>query len=346
VRLGQRALVWTVAAAISGLAVGVALGHTSTPLAASGVHGYDVSWPQCDGSAAHHMPAGHPSYVILGLTDGVGHTVNPCLGSQLGWARSHGVRVGGYLVASYPTRQQRAGAGNGLYGQCGASNRCRLRNDGAAQAKDALATMKSTGLAAPMVWIDVEFRHTDPWSHHNAGNAAVIQGIVRGLSAANMPYGVYTTSHMWTDIVGKYRVDAPNWLPVGHGGPRQALTMCQDTATGGVTWLVQYTRALDSDQTCPVLDAVPIRRSPLWPFRKTTLTQLSRGDAVRAVQQFVGVGVTGAYDAGTAAAVDSWEQLHHVPVTGKVAPYDWQAMGANDTTAGHTFWLSKIVSPS
>lgn len=342
----RRALVLTTAAALSGLAIGVALGHPSTPLAQSGTHGFDVSWPQCDGGAAHHMPAGRPPYVILGLTHGTGHSTNPCLRDQLGWARSHGVRVGGYLVASYPDRAQRRLAGNGVYGACGSSQRCRLHNDGAAQAKDALATMRSAGLAAPLVWIDVEFRHVHPWSQHNHANAAVIEGIVRGLRAANMPLGVYTTSHMWRDIVGRYRLDIPNWLPSGDGQPRHALSMCHATATGGVAWLVQYTRSLDSDLTCPALDAVQVRHSDLWPYRHTTQQLRSHGDAVRTVQQVVGARVTGAYDTTTAAAVSDWELAHHVPVTGKVAPYDWRAMGANETTTERAVQLSRIVSPS
>jgi hypothetical protein len=342
----RRPLVWIVAATLSGLAFGVALGHTSTPLAPSGTHGFDVSWPQCDGSGAHHMPSGRPAYVILGLTHGIGHTVNPCLRSQLAWAHGRGVRVGAYLVASYPTKAQRAASGSGLFGACGSSTRCRLRNDGAAQARDALATMHRIGLSAPLVWIDVEFRHSQRWSRHNAANAAVIQGIVGGLRHANVPLGVYTTSLMWRDMVGRYRLTVPNWLPGGDSKPRHALAMCGTTATGGVTWLVQYTRSLDSDLTCPVLDRVPTVHGPLWPYRNTTQQTGSRGNAVRAVQQVVGSRVTGAYDSATALAVSGWEQNHHVPVTGRVAPYDWRAMGADQVTRGHSFWLSRIVAAS
>ena len=74
-------------------------------------HGYDVSWPQCssagNGHQAAHMPTGG-TYVILGLTHGAGHTVNPCLGAQLKWAKEHGVMVGAYMVPSYPTPAQLA----------------------------------------------------------------------------------------------------------------------------------------------------------------------------------------------------------------------------------------------
>jgi hypothetical protein len=342
----RRALVWTVAAALSGLAIGAALGHASAPIAPTGTHGFDVSWPQCHGSAAHHMPSGRPSYAILGLTDGVGHTVNPCLGSQLDWARSHGVQVGAYLVASYPTKRERSLASDGLYGACGSSKLCRLRNDGAAQAQDAWATMQTAGLRVPRVWVDVEFRHVHPWSHGNTANAAVIQGIVEGLRAAHIPLGVYSTSRMWADIVGGYRLDVPNWLPSGDGRPRHAMAMCQRTATGGVTWLAQYTRALDSDLTCPVLNPVPGHHNKLWRFRRTTQQLLSQGPAVSALQRVVGQPPTGSYDTGTAAAVSNWQASKNLAVTGQVSPTDWRAMGAYQTRGGHGFWLSRIVGPS
>lgn len=224
-------------------------------LAPPGTHGYDVSWPQCSGSDARNMPPGSPAYVILGLTDVADHSVNPCLGSQVGWAKGHGVRVGAYLVASYPSNAQLASAGAGLFGNCGARIRCRLRNDGAQQAHDAVATMIHAGVPAPRVWIDVELRRIDPWSHNTHRNAAVLQGIVRGLRVAHVAGGVYTTAYQWGRIAGTYHLDLPNWLPSGDPVPAHAQALCRATATGGLTWLVQYTRELDSDLTCPALTA-------------------------------------------------------------------------------------------
>jgi peptidoglycan hydrolase-like protein with peptidoglycan-binding domain len=292
------------------------------------------------------MPGGRPSYVILGLTDGAGHTVNPCLASQLDWARSGGVRTGAYLVASYPSKLQRNLAANGLYGECGASKLCRLHNDGAAQAASAVATMRAVGLVSPRIWIDVEFRHFYPWTRSNWANAAVIQGIVRGLKAARVPMGVYTTSYMWRAIVGNYQLDVPNWLPSGDGRPKHAMAMCSLTATGGVTWLVQYTRSLDSDLTCPVLNPLPGHHGRLWKWRRTTQKLLSYGPAVRAVQRVVGQPVSGSYGPLTALAVSRWQAAHHVTRTGVVTPVDWRAMGAYRMHGGRAFGLTKIAGPS
>lgn len=246
-------------AAVALLASAVAFGVSGQPAAIAAAstytHGYDVSWPQCRGGEARSMPAGRPQYVILGLTHGTGHTVNPCLRSQLRWAGMHGAKVGGYLVASYPTHRERARAGRGLYGRCHRRLLCRLRNDGAGQVHDALATMRRMHMHSPMVWLDVEFRHQQPWTRSRSRNRAVIEGMVRALHHRHKRFGVYTTGYMWRYIVGRYRLDVPQWLPSGHPRARGTKPMCRRTATGGVTWLVQYTRRLDQDLTCPVLDA-------------------------------------------------------------------------------------------
>jgi hypothetical protein len=311
--------------------------------ASSWTHGYDLSWPQCSGTAARGMPSGFPEYAILGLTAGAGHTVNPCLDGQLAWAAQHDVKVGAYLVPSYPTIAQRAAAEVGLFGACGSSTVCRLRNDGAAQAADAVATMRGAGMRSPMVWLDVEFRHYLPWSTNNGRNRAVLQGDVAELRHLHVQFGVYTTSLMWHDIAGNYVLHVPQWLPSGRGKPKYAKPMCQQTATGGRTWMVQYTNGLDQDLTCPLLDPVPGTHSALWRFRRSTQRLLSHGAAVRALQRVVGAEGDGQYGVGTVAAVSLWQQSKELPVTGQIGPGDWRAMGADRVRGGHKFWLSKIV---
>ena len=119
--------------------------------------------------------------------------------------------------------------------------------------------------------------------------------------------------------------------------------MCQSTASGGRTWLVQYTRSLDSDLTCPVLNPVPGRHDALWQYRLMTLHLLSTGNAVKAVQGFLGQPRSGSYDAGTTLAVAGWQASHGLPATGSVAPPDWRAMGALRSSGGHPFLLRRIV---
>ena len=246
-------------AAVALLATVVVFGVSGEPAATAApstyTHGFDLSWPQCRGRHAHHMPSGSPRYAILGLTHGTGHTRNPCLASQLRWARSHHVKVGGYLVASYPTRHQIARGNHGFLGRCQGRLLCKLRNDGAKQVIDALRTLHRHHMRSPMVWLDVEFRHTRVWTHSNLRNRAVVQGMVGALRHLHKRFGVYTTGYMWHAILGHYRLNVPQWLPSGRGKARPTKRMCSRTATGGRTWLVQFTRRLDEDLTCPILDA-------------------------------------------------------------------------------------------
>jgi hypothetical protein len=335
-------MIWMAAALMSGLTVTGAVGHPAATVTKHDTKGYDVGWPQCAGHSAHNMPSGHPSYVILGLTHGTGHTTNPCLASQVQWARSRGVRTGAYVVASYPARWRLRRAGHGLYGACGHSTRCRLRNEGATQAADAVATMRASGLRAPRIWIDVEYGGT-AWGGHHQANAAVIEGIVGGLRAKGVSTGVYTTPYMWHAIAGGYHLDVPNWLPIGHRPRHKARQLCNTTATGGATWLAQYTRALDQNLTCPVLNPVPGEHGKYWPYRNSTLKLLSTGKAVRAVQRLVGEPVTGEYGPTTALSVAGWQGANGLRRTGEVHPSDWRVMGAFRTYGGHGFWLSKIA---
>jgi hypothetical protein len=342
----RRYATWAVTAALVAAAAATQAHSASTTY----THGYDVSWPQCsdsgNGTKAAHMPSGG-TYVILGLTHGAGHTVNPCLGAQLSWAKAHHVMVGAYLVPSYPTATQMTHDGTGPYGDCSASDTaCRAGNDGARQAREALITMRNAGVPAPMVWVDVEFRHKYPWTHNHAVNARVVEGVINRLKAGGVSVGIYTTSYMWAHIVGDYRVNLPNWLPAGDGKVADAAAKCKTTGSGGVTWIGQYTRTFDENVTCPVMDATPGHGGPLWPYRNETLTLGSSGDAVSALQKALAItNVTGQYDVPTMATVAQWQQQKGLPVNGSVDEDDWRALGAFTLVGGHPFLLTKVVAP-
>lgn len=306
-------------------------------------HGYDVSWPQCSGSHARHVPRDSDRYVVLGLTHGAGHTTNPCLADQVAWARSNRSAIAGYLVPSYPTRSQLRVARNGAFGRC-STLRCRLRNDGAAQAEHSLGVMRRAGLDLPMIWVDVEFRYHPAWSRHRDRNRAVLSGAVRAIRDAGLRVGVYTTSYMWGRITGGWRLDVPNWLPAGNGDVRTARSRCSTTGTGGTTWLVQYTREWDEDLTCPVMDARPGRTGPLWRYRHTTLAAGSTGAAVTALQRALEIPETGDYDVATTGAVLQFQAARNLPVTGSVDEDDWRALGAFRRVGGHPFLLGRMTA--
>lgn len=335
----RRGAVWAAAAALVAALVTGSSGASTT-----WTHGYDVSWPQCSGSSAHHVPGGKPArYVVLGLTHGAGHTANPCLADQLRWARSNGSRVAAYLVPSYPTARQLRAARVGRYGACDAL-RCRLHNDGAAQAADAIGVMRRAGLDLRMLWVDVEFRYHPAWSRSDSRNRAVLEGVFRGLRDAGLRYGVYTTSYMWGAITGGWRVREPNWLPSGNGSAATARSRCRTTGTGGVTWLVQYTREWDENLTCPSMDATPGRPGPLWRHRHTALAMGSTGTAVRALQRALDAEVSGSYDLATTLAVTRFQVERSLPVTGSVDTDDWRALGAFRRVGGHPFRLLEMTT--
>jgi hypothetical protein len=334
----RRAAIWAAAIAAVAVLTGGSQGASTT-----WTQGYDVSWPQCSGSASRHLPGGSPAYAILGLTHGSGRTTNPCLRAQISWARKHGVRIGAYLVPSFSTAADLRAADRGPWGRCRRDRVCRLRTDGARQAADAVAVMRNAGLSERMVWVDVEFRHTRSWTSSDAANRHVLEGVFRGLRDAQLASGVYTTGYMWHAIVGDWRVKVPNWLPTGTGDRAAARRMCRTTATGGRTWIGQYTREWDENVTCPTMDAVPGHPGPLWRYRNMTLRIGSAGPAVKALQQSLKVSASGTYEAQTAVAVTEFQQAHGLPVNGQVDTDDWRALGAFRLRGGHPFLLSRMT---
>src|SRR4051812_28763977 len=141
----RRAAIWAASIVLAFGIVSVSQGASTTY-----THGYDVSWPQCRSDGSSRMPSSNVRYVILGLTHGAGHTVNPCLPAQLSWARSHHVPVGAYLVPSYPTPAQLAAASTGPYGTCGNDTARRLRHQRAREGGAAPQTMKRGGGPGPV----------------------------------------------------------------------------------------------------------------------------------------------------------------------------------------------------
>src|SRR3954454_9003024 len=97
------------ALAVAGLAApSQALAAPGRALAATS-YGNDVSWPQCsvaEGGYGLPMPPSSAALVVVGLTKGLPFTRNPCLASQVAWARTNGVPAQAYTMAGYPTNSQ------------------------------------------------------------------------------------------------------------------------------------------------------------------------------------------------------------------------------------------------
>jgi len=224
------------------------------------VAGGDVSWPQCPlgmgipsrRSLGLPMPGDRARFVVIGLTNGPAFTPNPCLASQVQWARDRRVPVSAYAVATWPTGRQlsRYGA-TGPY--AGTTLRSRLRNVGYAEGRYNLGRLGTVGLTVPHVWIDVEHYSIRPWSSDRRNNRAVVRGVARAYQDAGIATGFYSTSLQWTDIVGRVAWGLPEWHTAGPRSRSVALSRCSEASfQGGPVVLAQWwTDSADHDLVCP-----------------------------------------------------------------------------------------------
>ena len=87
--------------------------------------GGDISWPQCPKgmgipekrSEGLPLPDSSARFVVIGLTNGPGFVANPCLASQVAWAKSQHLLVSAYSVISGPTRFSPSGVSGDLPGR-------------------------------------------------------------------------------------------------------------------------------------------------------------------------------------------------------------------------------------
>lgn len=238
------------------------------------VRGQDISWPQCPKGmgipsrpgAGLPMPTSTAKFVIVGMTNGLPFTPNPCLASQAAWVRAHHVYMAPYAVLAYPTTAQLTKYGAaGPYK--GTTTTARLRNVGWAQAQYDVARMRAAGLTAPVFWMDVEVIPTRPWSSSTTRNKAVVDGALAGLRAAGLKVGAYSTRSQWQSIVGAVRYGIAEWHTTGPASLSAAQRACTATSfNGGPTFLAQWwSSTADYDVMCPHYATLPAMQAH---FRK------------------------------------------------------------------------------
>jgi hypothetical protein len=274
-RLARSAVRRLVLATAATVAAVVAVTAVVTPADAAprqdelSIRGADVSWPQCPpgvGIAGRKglglpMPAATAQFVVIGLTNGPGFTRNPCLATQVDWARARGLHTAAYAVASFPTAWQlRHYAQAGPYS--GATARSRLRNVGYAQARTTIATLRAVGLAVPHVWVDVESYPFRPWSRSLLANRAVVRGALQAYAEAGLTTGIYSTPLQFGQIAGRVGWGLPEWHTAGPLGRATALNRCTEVSfTGGPIVLSQWwTSRADHDLTCPAATSTAFRQ--------------------------------------------------------------------------------------
>ncbi len=154
------------------------------------------------------LPDSSARFVVIGLTNGPGFVANPCLASQVAWAKSQHLLVSAYSVISGPTRFSPAGVSGEELGR--------------RQAQFNIASMKKAGLQTPIVWLDVESVPHFDWSSDKEANAAVVRGAAKGYTDAGYTVGVYSTPYLYESVVGGLGLGIPEWRAAGQtSGPRR-----------------------------------------------------------------------------------------------------------------------------
>jgi hypothetical protein len=227
--------------------------------APAGSTGYDISWPQCSSS----FPSGG-AFGIVGVTNGIAFSANPCLGSEYAWASSRPYAAGLYINTGNPETASanwagRAGVGPRTCTTADLSDPSNVNcayNYGWNAATDALnVATANVGPAARSLpwWLDVEIANS--WNGTLAANSATVQGYIdyqRSQSTGTV--GIYSTGYQWGQITGGYAVpSAPDWL-AGASSVSDAASQCNNPAnsfSGGPLQLVQYPNgSFDGNYVC------------------------------------------------------------------------------------------------
>ncbi len=288
---------------------------TSAPAGAtSGDTGYDVSHPQCAGSA-FTPPPGSPLFGVVGVNEGVGRTTNPCLQEQATWA--DGLARAPMLYTNGadpgPSNANWPSSGRTSPGRC--VDRASSTDTGCAYdygwdlASDALVRAGTqTAFPATSVtwWIDVEIANS--WVLDGLMDTASIQGMVDRLRSAGVPaVGIYANANDWAAITGSpalgvasyhrttsnaYRAawkphftpaypieDGPMWF-AGLNDQPSAVARCGTASlTGGERLLSQYAAgSFDGDYRCADADRVAPGAAMTTPTKfVTTASRVSVG---------------------------------------------------------------------
>ena len=208
----------------------------------SGTTGYDVSWPNCSAT-----PPKHPTFGIVGVSDGTGYSQNPCLAQEAAWfpSASFGlfVNTGWYNQSSHINPNSPK--------VCAADDQnCLAYNYGYNAGLYALNYANSLNIQAATWWLDVETSNT--WNADTTQNRNSLQGEYDALTANGVAtVGVYSTTYQWDTVTGTWLNNWPGWGATTVRTPSQAATYCTGHRfTGGPTYLIQFTGTLDRDYAC------------------------------------------------------------------------------------------------
>lgn len=242
--------------------------------------GIDVSYPQC----GQTLPTGQ-GFGIVGVNGGIATTTNPCLSTQLLWAKQSLGTVGqspiqlyvntgnpgGLNTPSWPQNNVDPGGttASNPYGTCDGSDSlaCAWQYGWNRAVDDVVSRFTPAAQAAgistePSVypwWLDVETANS--WKSGSEfafqSNRAVLEGMVAYFKSRGITIGVYSTAYQWGVIVGPVPVESNlmglrNWR-AGASDLAQAQSYCALTplTPGASIIMTQFVfNNLDHNYSC------------------------------------------------------------------------------------------------
>ena len=227
------------------------------------VTGYDVSYPQC----GSRLPSGG-TVAIVGVTNGLPWSSNPCLASQFQWASTKSKPAQFYMNTANPETASthwaaRAGTGPRV---CSNLNNpgdvnCAYNygwNSAVDAVQRAAAATTPSAAASHGWWLDVEIGNS--WNGSTAANAQDLQGSIDYLRSKKVPaVGIYSTSYQWGQITGGAQFTgsatqpAPADWVAGANSARGAAGWCKPSYSfsSGRVAMVQYpSGSFDGDVVC------------------------------------------------------------------------------------------------
>lgn len=203
-----------------------------------GAVGYDISNFQCakkNPSVRQTLLPGKTGLAVLQVAGWLDSSVNPCLASQMAWARKVAIKTDPqslYVFLNAPTRTAGA-ARQDASGPAGACARlalarrasCRAYNYGYNGALAALRYSAAKKANTRLWWLDVEGSRSSGlygsysggtyWAASQALNDRTIQGAIDALRRFRITVGIYSSSLQYDNIAGKYKpkgARVPLWV--------------------------------------------------------------------------------------------------------------------------------------
>jgi len=206
----------------------------------AGTVGSDVSWPNCNTG----IPLGS-KFGIVGVTDGLGYSTNPCLYKEA----VNYTNISLYVNTGWDSSSTHVNATSPHVCATGNSN-CLAYNYGYNAGLYAYDAASSKGVHSSTWWLDVETANT--WSANAVQNQNSLQGERNALiDSGATTVGAYSTTAQWDSVTGSWLNNWPSWGATTWKTASQAKTYCTGHQfTGGATWLIQFKGQIDQDYAC------------------------------------------------------------------------------------------------